>query len=799
MKQLPSIFSFLFFLSFIATGLSQSPLQDQDLLAVYEEYTALPREVAYVHLNKSTFIKGEDIGFQGYVLDKQTKLPSKATTNLYCTLLDKNGAIVKSKLVSLRGGVGEGFFKADSLFTSGEYVFKAYTNWMRNFKEQNFYVQAIKIIDPEVNATEEVATIDAAIDFQLLPEGGHLVSDAKNTIGVIAKDASGYGIPDMQGEIVNAKNDVVTTFKTSKFGIAKFTFKPKKNSTYNVRYTYLGKEFTAPIEDIKSQGLVMALHDLKTKVALHFSTNKKSLSQLKGRNFKLEIHDGKTIKETAVIFDDNVEVYRVIPYGDLSPGINIFTLFDESNNPVLERLFFKHDGLSFATSQDPVLTTEADSLQITIPFSGVKPDASSNLSVSVLPTSTKSYHQDHNLPSYTLLQPYVKGEIQNAAYYFTDITPRKKYELDNLLITQGWSSYSWYNLFRYPPIKNYNFERGITYTINTNAPSDSGSKQFILFPSRNSDSETITIPKGQKSFKVDGYFPEPGEKVRIGALDQEGKLQETKSLYLQFQPSAIPDLKYANEVYNPIKENTILNSFETILPDTLLSADVQQLEEVVVLKNKRLTKLEKIKDRSNGSVVIFDERSSYKYPYFSTFIRQYGFAVDETQGNFSIFNRTPNSPNNNVPTIILDGIRLQDFQVLYRYNLANVAYIEVNKSGLGEGIRAGGGVIRIVNDPLLRYRDKKTGPLFSETDVPLAFSATKKFYVPKYNSYENSFFLSYGVIDWIPNMKLDETGQLHLKINNNKIPAFNLHIEGVLEDGTFISETKRIEVKQDKF
>ena len=38
----------------------------------------------------------------------------------------------------------------DSLFTSGEYVAKAYTNWIKNFNEQNLFVESIKVIDPKV-------------------------------------------------------------------------------------------------------------------------------------------------------------------------------------------------------------------------------------------------------------------------------------------------------------------------------------------------------------------------------------------------------------------------------------------------------------------------------------------------------------------------------------------------------------------------------------------------------------------------------------------------------------------------
>ena len=104
----------------------------------FVEYTQLPREIVYTHLNKSVYIKGETLAFSAYVFDKTEKRLSKLTTNLYCSISDEEGKTIKSELVLVNEGVANGSFSVDSLFSSGNYVFKAYTNWMKNFDEQNF-------------------------------------------------------------------------------------------------------------------------------------------------------------------------------------------------------------------------------------------------------------------------------------------------------------------------------------------------------------------------------------------------------------------------------------------------------------------------------------------------------------------------------------------------------------------------------------------------------------------------------------------------------------------------------------
>ena len=56
--------------------------------------------------------------------------------------------------------------------------------------------------------------------------------------------------------------------------------------------------------------------------------------------------------------------------------------------------------------------------------------------------------------------PFIKG--------FKNINRKKLNELDLLLLTQGWSKYDWNNIFKKPPINNFEFENGIDVTVNLN-------------------------------------------------------------------------------------------------------------------------------------------------------------------------------------------------------------------------------------------------------------------------------------------------------------------------------------------
>lgn len=178
--------SFLICLFFIySLGLLSQSL-DQSIVKSYTIFSSLTREVVYIHLNKSVYIKNETVGFAAYVFDKSRKTPLQVTKNLYCTVSDKNGKIVKQKLIKVDEGLAHNTFIIDDKFKTGEYTFRALTNWMFNFNERNYYEQTFLVLESNQNV-ERPKNKNKYI-AQVYPEGGHLVANTKNTLGIIVKN-----------------------------------------------------------------------------------------------------------------------------------------------------------------------------------------------------------------------------------------------------------------------------------------------------------------------------------------------------------------------------------------------------------------------------------------------------------------------------------------------------------------------------------------------------------------------------------------------------------------------------------
>lgn len=755
-------------------------------MTAFNEYTKIPREVVYVHLNKDVFIKGETLGFSAYVFDKNSKKLSANTTNLYCTIIDNNNTTIKEKLIKIDNGVADGQFLIDSLFTSDNYTLKAYTNWMRNFEERNFYSQSFEVIDADVTKEIKAKIISNKIDAQFLPEGGELISDTENTMGVVIKDSLGYGIPDIEGRILNKEGVEFTTFKTNPFGLGKFLFIPKIGASYFAEFNVNNKQCLEPLEFSQTKGIALKLIDLGDKIVITFNTNAQSLPELKNKPFSMAIHNGKSLNLVEVQFKDDPQLVKVIDYKNLFSGINIITLFDDSQKPVLERLFFKYDGINLLESGNLSIKKDKDSININLPIRQIDPSTYNSFSVSILPNETKSYGPKHNIISFIHLQPYINGFIENGAYYFENVDRRKKYNLDLLLLTQGWSSYNWDFIVANPPKPLYDFEVGITVNANVN---QKATGQYLIYPTRGSDSNILSLEGNDTSFMLTDFFPTDEEKLKIGEIVKKGKV-ERPFLYLNYKPSKIPEFRLNYEVLKSRGETFMAYSNSEIFQTSW--EKIEELREVVIRANIEATRLEKIKSRTQGSVDVFDDNKRDRFIDIGSYLMTKGFNVVNAGATLSIVNNS-GGKNNQVPLIYLDNILLFDFGILLNQPMDTVDYIVIDRNGFGQGLRGNAGVIKIFTDPRLSP-DRFYGKNYQEFDVPLAYSSKKRFYTPVYGLYSSPFFKEFGVIGWLANLSTDANGHLNFNIQNLPLSEVNLYIEGVTEDGSFLSERKTIKL-----
>ena len=793
------------FLNFIFffIGLLTLNAQSEAIVDAYEDFTEAPRELAYVHLNKSTYIDGEMMGFTAYVFDKYTKEPSKMTNNLYCAISDAQGNVIKEKLVRVQNGVASNIFDIDSTLSTGIYTFKAFTNWMRNFQEQNHFEQTFKVINTDnTEVVKPLNSKDFIIDLQALGEGGHIVYDISNTVGIIAKNQFGYGLANAYGSITDVNGGIVSEFKLNEVGLAKTVFTPIPDQSYNVNLNLNDRTVSQAIKDIKNYGLVMSLVTAKDKVSIMVKANKETTIRIKDKSFLIALHNGGEI--ITAPFSLNKEGVAVLSFlkQELYPGTNIFTIFDQANKPILERLYLNTDNIGKTELSKVNVEKAKDSLDISVSFSGLDPELLSNLSVSVLPSQTKSYNHHNNLLSQVYIQPYIKGSLQNGARYFLNNDKKTEYDSDLLMLTQGWSSYNWDTIFSQNDREYiYPFERGIDIVANVN---NNKSGSYIVYPMTESNTQLFDLSAKQKEFTIKQSFPNEDDLFRIGYVNTIKKqFKEKPSLYLQYYPSQIPVF---NGNSNVVQATYTVNE-KSIRPNNTINAwdnkDINELDEVIInveAKDDVYTKVEKLKTRAMVEKYSFiEENIKLRGMRVDTYLQQLGFYTyyDIFSGKLSITNPRA-SGKDPVPLVYLDNALLtttgidSDFGILTFITMDLVDYIEYEFYGIGGGIRGSAGYIKIFTTPG-GPRRRKVPDNTVTYDLPLKFDKEKTFYTPKYQYYNTDFFNEYGTIGWEPKLSLNQNGIANLKVVDTETENITLFIEGIVNGDQYISQEIKIQ------
>ncbi|MEM6718521.1 MAG: hypothetical protein AAF611_04310 [Bacteroidota bacterium] len=759
--------------------------QQKNVEDEYYDYFKLPREGLHLHLNKTTYFQGEEIWFKGYAYDQKNQRTSKATVNINVGIYDAEGKQVKKALFSSENGLTYGNFAVDSTFTAGTYYIKAATNWMNNFKENDAFIQKIKIITNQETAETKVKE-DVKFDFQFLPEGGHIVANTTNNIGFKVINNNGKGVI-AYGTLFDQDKNKIASFEANALGMGKFLLKADKNATYTAEiFMEDGSVLIKELPKAKAQGIsLIARNTSKDKVILEFNTNEETLANHADKSYKILIQQSGKLKTASLQFTDTQKAVS-IEKKSLFKGVNIITVFDNDQNPILERLLFNDYGIKKTDVKVEKLRKMKDSIILSV--EALNLNTKGNISISVLPEGTESYNPKHNILSSFYLKPHIKGPIDNPQYYFHNMDRKKKYELDVLLLTQGWSRYEWKDIFENKPTAKYNFENGISVAGRVNLPA-TGVKQLFLHATKNHDSKFIDLDKDQR-FELTGLFLEEDETLRFSYISQNGPLRKP-SMYVRFltpgKEDKIPEIYLEGET-----KKIISNTANFRVPDDFFNKDAEALG-VVLLKAEK----ERPKYNTNfllhPSVTEITLKEYNRYIYLVEYLNDNGFIASEDFGQVVINSRIASG---RPPTVFFNDVRLKDYNILFKMSLAEIERIVIDKYGMAlDPHKATQGVIKIYS---------RTTPLFKKPDVespylkaaaPLSFAVRKKYYAPRYTSYLNPVFEKFGAISWHPIVELNTKTASTFKIYDTYTKNITLFIEGISENGDLISERKTIQIR----
>ncbi|MES2376198.1 MAG: hypothetical protein V4553_06460 [Bacteroidota bacterium] len=412
------------------------------------------QEKIYVHTDKEFYLCGELLWFKIYNVDAGTIKPVNISKIAYVDVLDDaNNTILQAK-IELKNGAGNGSFFIPVTVKNGNYKLRAYTNWMKNFGPEVFFEKTITI----VNALAEPAPIakasPKAYDIRFFAEGGNLIGGVPTTVGFKATGTGGNSV-DLGGVVIDQHNDTVARFQSLRFGMGSFLLTPKANSTYKaVVRVDNNNTLIKELPPVAGSGYAIHLVDNNNGPEVILST--RSQGNLPLHFF---VHSGhKVILAQTLMPDANGNARVAIDKAKLGEGINHLTLFNNSGQPVSERLYFKRPtplNLRITALAGYKVRSEVPMGIAATDNSGTAQQA--NLSVAVYKLDSLNNIDSENIAEYLWLRPEINGNIESPDYYFDNVTVEKDKALDNLLLTQGWSRYKWDNVLAAKPLSKFDY------------------------------------------------------------------------------------------------------------------------------------------------------------------------------------------------------------------------------------------------------------------------------------------------------------------------------------------------------
>jgi hypothetical protein len=302
------------------------------------------RETVVINTDRSIYLPGGEILLYASLHETDNYKISHLSKIIRIEILNSSGdAILQEKLVVTDGKVSQSIQLPNSLPT-GWYQLRAYTSWMRNFDIEDFSALNIRIINP--SDLKKVAIKDSpdSINIEVITSSGRLLPGIINHCAVRATDQ--FGNPhSVEGAILSSNSDTITGFKTGLSGWGKISFLPKEGASYNATVraetnAYVLSEFPS----LESSGYIIDIKPEFSQIELTL----KGIGLLPGK-VKLLVHSLYSWHWFVEAEIESEVVKFIIPSNNIPDGVIQFTILDNMNSVLAERLYISNKSVSDAS------------------------------------------------------------------------------------------------------------------------------------------------------------------------------------------------------------------------------------------------------------------------------------------------------------------------------------------------------------------------------------------------------------------------------------------------------------------
>ena len=742
-----------------------------------------PQEKLFVHTDKEFYLVGEIVWFRIYS-DKKTM-----SSIAYVDVVDAAGKSVLTSKVSLKEWEDNGSALIPLSVATGNYKFRAYTNWMKNDAEASFFEKAITIVNPFKNPEAETQKKIEGYEVNFFPEGGNMVKGIESKVAFKITDKYGKGV-ECKGMIVNERNEQVAGFRAYKFGMGSFNFTPSEKNYKAIVEVPGGTSITVALPAVYDNGYVISATNNTNSIEVKVRS---SYTGPQNISLHARVQDELKFSATTVLTDGNYTFS--VPKDKTGKGVVQLTLFNAVNQPVCERLvFIKPDVSVVAAALNSNEFDNRKKVQVDINTKNMagSPVAAS-MSVAVFPLDPLQPLAQTDIASYLFLTSELKGYIESPSYYFSAANEQTETATDNLMLTHGWRRYNWDKIFSRQ--NNAPFAPEYDAHLIKVQLTDKLSKQPLA------EKEVfLTIPGSQFDF--------------ITATTNENGIASfnVKELYgpsrVVLQAKGIPATSYNIEVMNAFygATSTYLQPFYLPNQDSILEkySVNMQVQNIFNADSMRIFYAHDAKDTS-----LFYGKAKYgynldAYTRFTTMeevLREYVREINVAARNGKLYLRILDEGrkefNEDDILVLWDGVPVADPGTIFSFDPLKVKRLEVipRRFAAGGSFFKGIASFTTYNGDLAGY-NLPTGTFSNDYE---GMQLQREFYSPAYetNKQIGSRMPDFrNTLYWSPNVNTNNKGETKLQFyTGDRKGKYMVVLQGLDENGTPLMTTATFEVK----
>jgi hypothetical protein len=734
------------------------------------------QEKVFLHTDKTVYAIGEILWFKAYITDAVNNF-SYLSKICYVEIITTDKRVLLQGKIGIDSGRGNGSFLLPASIRSGNYLIRAYTNWMRNFGSNTFFKQPITIINPNKKPELKKANTPDSIRVDFFPEGGNFVNGLDNNIAFKIMDANGKGI-NAKGFIVSGK-DTITTFQTEKFGMGRFSLNPEKGKSYQAIIQSNNSTVFKELRNALNNGWVMQVKNESNGLSINVACN-----IISEQAVFLFIHTGKDIKKAVILPLINGKATAYIDKSELGDGVSEITVFNEKREPVSERLYFKQPEnvmqIKIEKNQDHYKARNKVTINVTTADTADNA-INADMSVAVYLTDSLQPEQASNLLNYLWLSSEIKGEIESPDYYFKNSGEEATRTADNLMLTQGWRRFKWEDVlkntapsFAFLPEHEGHVITGRLVSRDKELH-DTGTLVYLSVPGKSFRFSNSISLSGKIRFNLEKFYGNSELIVQTNSADSNYQILIDDPFSEQFSDNYVTSFNLHPELTNKI----LLRSIAGQVPEIYFP---QKSERFVIPQDYDTTAFYGIPYKT----YYLDDYTLFRS--MEEVIKEYVKEVHLKKRNksfqFEVFNEANISYFKDEPLTLIDGVPVFNVSKIIDLDPLKIKRIDITACNFFKGKEEYNGIVSFVT-----YNGDLGGYPLNPNTLVIDYEGLqieRRFYSPTYETtaQQQSRLPDYrNVLYWSPKLE-SKKGAASFSFYTSDIPGkYILLIQGLSENG----------------